>query len=302
MGSGPRARGQRLKPGRLHLIPVPIGGPACTQELPDALLTLAASLDCFIAENARTARAFLKALALQKPLQSIEIFELSEHTNASELPGLLAPLLAGREVGLVSEAGCPAIADPGAALVAAAHRAGIEVCPHIGPSSLLLALMASGLEGQRFAFAGYLPAATALRASALQRLEQRSGYENETQLWIETPYRSQAMLASALEHLRPSTQLSLACDLAQSSQWIQMRLIADWRSAPPDISNRLTVYALLADRSARDDRRDGSRLSENAGDRARPRNPKPAPPKRQSASPGVPQRSPAGKSRRRSLP
>ena len=282
-------------PGKLHLIPVPIGQSGAgdpVAELSAPLITLTAGLDYLIAENARSARAFLKRLPLVRPIQEIEIRELNEHTSVDEIPSLIAPLLAGRDAGLVSEAGCPAIADPGSQLVAAAHQAGIPVVPHIGPSALLLALMASGLEGQRFAFAGYLPAQADERATALQRLEDRSARGAETQLWIETPYRAQAMITTALQALRPTTSIAVACDLAGPQQWISSKTIALWRKTPPDLNNRLTVFALLADRS----------ISAPWVGQAEHQTRLPSQQTRQNVSRGAPPHSPAGKNRRRSPP
>jgi len=298
----------RPAPGTLHLIPVPIGRERAASgtgnsgglaaagdpvaELSAPLIQLTAGLDYFIAENARSARAFLKRLPLVRPIQEIEIRELNEHTSAGEIPDLIAPILAGRNAGLVSEAGCPAVADPGSQLVAAAHRADIPVMPHIGPSALLLTLMASGLEGQRFAFAGYLPAQHQERSTALQRLEDRSARGAESQLWIETPYRAQAMMTTALEILRPTTSLAMACDLASPQQWIGSKTIGLWRKTPPDLSDRLTVFALLAD----------GLLSATGVDRAERQTQLPFRQTRQNVSRGAPPHSPAGKSRRRSPP
>lgn len=307
-----RSAGQPLSrpsPGTLHLIPVPIGrergngsGPDTgaglltagdpVAELSAPLIKLTASLDYFIAENARSARAFLKRLPLVRPIQQIEIYELNEHTSAGDIPVMIAPILAGRDAGLVSEAGCPAVADPGSQLVAAAHRAGIPVRPHIGPSALLLTLMASGLEGQRFAFAGYLPAQAEERAKALQRLEDRSARGSETQLWIETPYRAQAMMTTALQILRPTTSLAVACDLAGPQQWIGSKTVGLWRKTSPDLSDQLTVFALLADGS----------ISATGVDRAEHQTRLPSQPTRQTVSRGAPPHSPAGKNRRRFPP
>ena len=303
----------RPSPGTLHLIPVPIGrdrgfgsgprsgpdnggGPFITgdpvAELSAPLISLTAGLDYFIAENARSARAFLKRLPLIRPIQEIEICELNEHTPAGEIPAMIVPILAGRDAGLVSEAGCPAVADPGSQLVAAAHRAGIPVRPHIGPSALLLTLMASGLEGQRFAFAGYLPAQADDRATALRHLEDRSARGAETQLWIETPYRAQSMITTALQILRPTTSLAVACDLAGPQQWIGSKTIGLWRKTPPDLSDRLTVFALLVDRS----------ISATGVDRAAHQTRLPSRQTLQNVSRGAPPHSPAGKNRRRFPP
>ena len=295
-----------MNPGTLHLIPVPIGWAAgnesgSTQQsdpataLPAPVITLAASLDYYIAENARTARAFLKTLPLARPIQAIEIRELNEHTPAAAVQELLEPILNGRNAGLVSEAGCPAVADPGSLLVAAAHRAGVTVFPHVGPSALLLTLMASGLNGQRFTFSGYLPANPKQRAEALVRLERRSAQEQETQLWIETPYRAQAVFETATQSLQAQTQLVLACNLASADQWIGSRTIAQWRAQPAQIADRLTVFALLGAALT-------AHFTASSAGSTSPNKQSPAPPKHQNVSPGAPQRSLAGRSQRRSRP
>lgn len=199
-----------------------------------------------IAEHAKSARAFLKQLPLTRPLQSIEIIELNEHTQERDIVPMLDPLLAGRDAVLVSEAGCPGVADPGAKLVLAAHQAGIAVEPFIGPSALLLALMGSGLDGQRFAFAGYLPTEAAARRDRLRELEQRSKRERETELFIETPYRNQVMLESLLSALQPNTWLCIAADLTGPRQFLQTQRVSAWRSAPPRLDKVPTVFLFLA--------------------------------------------------------
>jgi 16S rRNA (cytidine1402-2'-O)-methyltransferase len=209
-----------------------------------------ARIDYVIAENAKTARAFLKQLPLARPLQSIEIVELNEHTRDEAIAPMLAPVQAGRDAALMSEAGCPGVADPGARLILAAHQAGIEVQPLIGPSALLLALMGSGLDGQRFAFAGYLPTDAAARRERLRELEQRSRRDNETQLFIETPYRNQAMLDTMLATLAPSTWVCLASDLTGSSQRLTTRRVSQWKGSPVTLDKVPTVFLLLAEAQA----------------------------------------------------
>jgi len=184
--------------GILYLIPTPLGDTILTQVLPEETRRIAAGLTTFIVEQAKTARAFLKLLPTATALQQLTLLELNEHTPASELETLIAPLLAGLDVGLLSEAGCPAIADPGANLVRLAHVHGIRVRPLTGPSSILLALMGSGLVGQRFAFHGYLPTKPDERAKSLRELEKRSQKEDAAQVFIETPYRNHAMLETIL--------------------------------------------------------------------------------------------------------
>jgi 16S rRNA (cytidine1402-2'-O)-methyltransferase len=214
--------------------------------LPAATIEVARRLDCLIAEDARSARAFLKALPSLHAVQAVGIRELNEHTPEADLPALLEPLLAGRDVGLVSEAGCPAVADPGGALVALAHTRGIRVVPLVGPNAMILALMAGGLNGQRFAFVGYVPAAEALRERRLQELERRSAREDETILAIETPYRADALLASMLKVMRPDTRLSVACAVTQPAEQILSGTIAQLRARQPVLGKVPAVFSFLA--------------------------------------------------------
>ena len=233
--------------GTLFLLPTPLGpddDPA--RVLPPATLEPLAGIDYVIAEHARSARAVLSRCPLGRPLQQIEIRELNQHTPEDSLPELLAPVLQGRDCVLMSEAGCPAIADPGAALVALAHRRGIRVAPLIGPSSILLALMASGMNGQRFAFAGYVPVPDEQRAERLRQLENRSARDGETQLLIETPYRNQALFDAMLATLSPQTLLSIASELTLADESIRTRSISDWRAAPVELPKAPTVFSLLA--------------------------------------------------------
>ena len=233
--------------GRLRCVPTPIAaGRTAVTDLPAPAIALLAETEYVVAENAKTARAFLKHLPLTRPIQAIRIVELNEHTRDDAIEPMLAPLRAGVDGILVSEAGCPGVADPGARLVLAAHAAGIDVEPFIGPSALLLALMGSGLDGQRFAFAGYLPTQPNERRDRLLALEQRSRRERETELFIETPYRNQAMLESLLAHLSPSTWLCVAADLTGASQQLHTRRVSQWRSRPPVLARVPTVFLFLA--------------------------------------------------------
>lgn len=236
-----------MSTGTLFLIPVPLGPGNPETVLPPPVLQQIRPLKHFVVENAKSARAFLKAVGTEQPLQALQLEELSEHTKESALADLLAPLLAGQDVGLLSEAGCPAVADPGANLVALAQKHGIRVVPMIGPSSLLLALMASGLNGQRFAFHGYLPAKDGDRQKALRDLEKESQRLQQTQLFIETPYRNQAMFESLLACCQPGTRMTLATDLTLVSESVITRTIGQWKKeTPPDIQRRPTVFLLLA--------------------------------------------------------
>lgn len=232
-------------PATLFAIPAPLGG---TPEaaLPAPTLDAIRQLADFVVENEKTARAFLSAVGMPRALRTLALRRLDEHTEPSEVDALLAPLRAGRSLGLLSEAGCPAIADPGAALVASAHREGFRVTPLIGPSAILLALMASGLEGQRFAFCGYLPREAGQRERRIRALEQRSRAERETEIFIETPYRNDALLAALLASCSPATRLCVASELTLAGQSVAQRRIADWRRAPPAIGRRPTVFLLQA--------------------------------------------------------
>lgn len=250
-------------PGTLYLVPVPLAPGDWRAVLPAGTIERACAIDYFVAERAKTARAFLREWPLTRPLQEIDIVELDPHSPAAGIDRLLAPIVAGRDGGLMSEAGCPGVADPGALLVAAAHRAGVRVVPLVGPSAILLTLMASGLDGQRFAFLGYLPTGRTERLAALADLERRSARGRETQLWIETPYRVQAVLDAVLAACRDDTRLTLACDLTAAgasaaataaraaatgiaTESVATRTVADWRRAAVSVNDRLVVFALLA--------------------------------------------------------
>ncbi len=236
-----------MSTGTLFLIPVPLGPTPPPQVLPPPVLACIRPLTHFVVENAKSARAFLKAAGTDQPLQALEMAELNEHTPNAELTRLLAPLLAGHDVGLLSEAGCPAVADPGAGLVALAQKHGIRVVPMIGPSSLLLALMASGLNGQCFSFHGYLPAKEGDRQKALRDLESESSRRRQTQIFIETPYRNRALFDALLRCCRPDTRLTVATDLTLPEENVRTRRIAEWKKLPaPDLERRPTVFLLLA--------------------------------------------------------
>ncbi|MBS1188961.1 MAG: SAM-dependent methyltransferase [Rhodocyclaceae bacterium] len=237
-----------MSAGTLYLIPVPLGaGSAPETVLPSPVLERIRPLSHFVVENAKSARAFLKAVGTAQPLQELQLAELNEHTPPDALERLLQPLRAGQDMGLVSEAGCPAVADPGADLVALAQREGIRVVPLVGPSSLLLSLMASGLNGQRFAFHGYLPAKEPERQKALRDLEAESRKRRQTQIFIETPYRNRQMLESLLQACQPSTRITIATDLTLPREMVLTRSVGQWKKqTPPDIERRPTVFLLLA--------------------------------------------------------
>lgn len=246
-----------------HLILVPntldLGTPETTdlqQVLPLAVLQTAARLAHWVAENAKTTRAFLKrvdaVVPLAQPLQELSIIELPRPAKGvkpppSDLRPLLSPALQGHDIGLISEAGLPAVADPGAVLVQAAHALGLKVQVLSGPSSLMLALAASGLNGQSFAFVGYLPVQPAERGARLRELEATSRRCGQTQLVIETPYRNEALLAALIAHLRSDTQLSVSCGLTLSQGWTRTDPVAQWKAAPAHLPGDIpAVFSFLA--------------------------------------------------------
>jgi 16S rRNA (cytidine1402-2'-O)-methyltransferase len=227
----------------LYAIPTPLGGTP-EASLPAGTLQQVRQLKDFVVENAKSARAFLAAAGCSP--RDVQISELNEHTPPEAIGALLRPLRAGRPLGLLSEAGCPAIADPGAALIEAAQRENFRVVPLVGPSSITLALMASGLEGQRFAFCGYLPREAAERTRRIKELEARSRRERETEIFIETPYRNEALFGALLEACAPATRLCVAADLTLGTESVRTRTIAEWRRAREALGKRPAVFLLLA--------------------------------------------------------
>lgn len=231
----------------LYLIPTPLGTPDTPCLLPHERAQIT-NLTDFVVEAEKTARAHLKHLGISTPMRELNLQTLNKHTSPKSLPEMLQPLSEGRSMGLLSEAGCPAVADPGADLVALAHLRGFEVRPLVGPSSIMLALMASGANGQNFAFKGYLPAEKNKRLHALKTLEQRARNMHETALFIETPYRNNAILADSIAVLHPETRLCAACDLTLPTQSIISQNIAKWRKMPalPDLNKRPAIFVLSA--------------------------------------------------------
>ena len=236
-----------MNTGSLYLIPVSLGPAGTGLTTPADVAARACNLSYFVVENAKTARAELKRLDHPAPLRDLDIRELPEKPGTADLDALLAPVLAGQDAGLMSEAGCPAVADPGALLVRRAHEKGVKVVPLVGPSSLLLALMASGLNGQSFAFHGYLPVDEEARKRRIRELEAESARHSRTQLFIETPYRNDRMFEALRNTCSPETRLCIARDLTTADEWIATRRITDWKkTAAPDLSKRPTVFLLLA--------------------------------------------------------
>ena len=236
--------------GRLFLIPSPLGEYDPAEVIPGPVLDRVRSIKRFVVEQTRTARRYLSAAGLKGHVGELEFRELNEHTKPDEVDSLLemfsGPDGEPTDVGLISEAGLPAVADPGAALVALCHQRGIQVVPFVGPSSLMLALMASGLNGQSFAFQGYLPAKPDERRKAIKDLEKRSSQLGQTELFIETPYRNDSMMADLLSSLQPSTRLCVAADITLPDESIMTRTVKAWRADPVTIGKRPCVFLILA--------------------------------------------------------
>ena len=233
-----------LNYGKLFLLPVPLGADAL-ETIPPYVVARIHALDYFVAERAKTARRFIKSTGPERPISELNILELNKRTTDEERSHLLDAALNGHDVGLLSEAGCPAVADPGAQVVAQAHRLGVEVVPLVGPSSILLAIMGSGMNGQGFTFHGYLAAKPHELTRDLRRIEQdlrRTGY---TQLCIETPYRNDKFIETALQTLHPTTRFGIATDLTLSTEYVKTKTIADWKkSNPPSLHKRPTIFLL----------------------------------------------------------
>lgn len=230
--------------GKLYLIPAPISSEDIAWVLPSAVQQHIAEIAYFIVEHPKTARQFLKQINSKYALQELHMQTLNEHTLAKDLLTLLDPLLAGHDVGLLSEAGCPAVADPGAGLIRLAHKNNITVVPLVGPSSILLALMASGLNGQCFAFHGYLPIENEARTSKILELEKLSINRDQTQIFIEAPYRNQKLLGQLMLVCSDNTDLCIASHLTFSSELIATKPIQQWRRALPDINKIPTIFLL----------------------------------------------------------
>ena len=231
--------------GTLYLIPCPISDETAPWEvLPAANRAVMETLDYFIVENTRTARRFLSKAGIARPIETLEFRELNEHTVAGrEVEELVALLLAGRSAGVISEAGVPGVADPGALVAEACHRHGIRVVPLVGPSSIILAVMASGLNGQSFAFNGYLPVKPPERAQTIRRLERRAHAEGQSQLFIEAPYRNAKLLEQLLQVLAPATRLTVAADITAPGEFIATHTVEEWRRGRlPDIQKRPAIF------------------------------------------------------------
>lgn len=231
--------------GFLYLIPNTLGECEMEQVLPSANFEIIKKIKHFIVEDIRTARRFLKKVDKNIDIDELQFYTLNKHTSPEEVSNYLIPLKNGLDIGIISEAGCPAIADPGAEVVRIAQAKNYRVVPLVGPSSILLALMASGFNGQSFAFSGYLPIQANERTQAIKHLEKRAWQEKQSQLFIETPYRNMKMLEDILHTCQPKTQLCIACDITLESEYIKTKSIAEWKKAKlPDLNKRPCIFIL----------------------------------------------------------
>jgi 16S rRNA (cytidine1402-2'-O)-methyltransferase len=236
-----------MSKGTLYLIPTRLGENAPLEVLPISVKKIIEKVDYYIVENEKTARRFIKAISSGKSQQSLKIYILNKFTDPQELPSFLDACRSGNPVGLLSEAGCPGVADPGADIVRLAHEDHIPVVPLVGPSSILLSLMSSGMNGQRFAFNGYLAIDKDERKSQLKHLEKSSAILDQTQIFIETPYRNNKMLEDLCKHLQSATRVCVACDITLPTEYIKTKTIADWKTENIDLHKRPTIFLVKKD-------------------------------------------------------
>ncbi len=228
--------------GKLYLIPVPLGENEPWEVLPISIKRIVEGTNHYIVENEKTARKFIKKISPRKSQSDLIFNVLNKYTEPEILPDFLTPCTEGLNIGIISEAGCPGIADPGAEVVKIAHQKGIQVVPLVGPSSILLALMASGLNGQSFAFNGYLPIDSADRKKTIKKLEKLSMESKQSQLFIETPYRNDKLLADLLSSLLPSTSLCIACDISLGTEFIGTKTISEWKKTTVVLHKRPAIF------------------------------------------------------------
>jgi 16S rRNA (cytidine1402-2'-O)-methyltransferase len=232
--------------GKLYLIPVTMGECDPMDVLPQTVKRTIEFIDYYIVENEKTARKSIKAVLPEKKQSELVLFALNKHTDVKEHLIFIQPLLEGKNVGLMSEAGCPGVADPGAVIVKLAHEKGIQVIPLVGPSSILLAMMASGMNGQSFTFNGYLPIDKGEKKSALKNFEKLSFDKNQSQIFIETPYRNNKLVEDILQALQPSTHLCIATDITLPTEYIKTLRVADWKKTKVDLHNRPAIFIIAA--------------------------------------------------------
>lgn len=237
---------ETLKQGKLYLIPTTLGEIPPLEVLPISIKRAIEEINHYVVENEKTARHFIKKISPRKSQPSLHLFTLNKFTEASELPNFLIPCSEGHDIGILSEAGCPGIADPGAAVVKIAHKKNIQVVPLVGPSSIILALMASGLNGQNFAFNGYLPIDSSDRKKEIKKLERKSREENQSQIFIETPYRNNKLLEDLQKTLAGNTRICVACDLTLPTEFIKTKNAANWKNEKIDLHKRPAIFIIHA--------------------------------------------------------
>lgn len=230
--------------GNLYLIPCTLGDTAPLEVLPLLVKKAVEEINHYIVEHEKNARSFIKSIVPRKSQPDLHFSLINKYTEDSEIPNMLDPCLQGFDIGVISDAGCPGIADPGAAIVEQAHLKGIKVVPLVGPSSILLAMMASGFNGQNFAFNGYLPIDKRERRKEIKRLERFSEEHNQSQLFIETPYRNNQMLESIISTLHPQSKLCVACDITLSTEYIKTYTAEEWKKIMVDLSKRPTIFII----------------------------------------------------------
>ncbi|UWX53641.1 SAM-dependent methyltransferase [Maribacter litopenaei] len=234
------------KKGKLYLIPSTLGEISPLEVLPISIKRAIEEIDIYIVENEKTARHFIKKLSPRKSQPSLTLFALNKFTEASEIPSFLNPCLEGIDVGILSEAGCPGIADPGAAVVKIAHEKNIQVIPLVGPSSIILALMASGMNGQNFAFNGYLAIDGAERKKQIKKLEKKSKEENQSQIFIETPYRNNKLLEELIKTVSGNTRICVACDITLNTEFIKTKSASEWKGEQVNLHKRPAIFIIQA--------------------------------------------------------
>jgi len=233
--------------GNLYLIPTTLGESETARVIPSDVAAIVKEIKYFIVENIRTTRRYLRKLDPQLNIDELVFFELNQHTESHLMEEFLKPVIEGFDVGIISEAGCPGVADPGAEVVKLAHLKHIRVIPLVGPSSILLSLMASGMNGQNFAFIGYIPVKPIERVKAIRDIEKRSAMEKQTQIFIETPYRNTALMNDLITTLSDQTRLCVASDITLATEYIKTQTIAQWKNSIPDLNKRPTIFLIQKD-------------------------------------------------------
>jgi len=230
--------------GNLYLIPTTLGESDTARVIPSEVSSIVKGISYFIVENIRTARRYLRKMDPTLNIDDLTFFELNQHTDSQVTESYLNPIIEGFDVGIISEAGCPGIADPGAEVVKQAHIKHIRVIPLVGPSSILLSLMASGMNGQNFAFIGYIPVKPAERVKAIREIEKRSGVEKQTQIFIEAPYRNTQLINDLINTLNDQTRLCIACDITLDTEYIKTQTVSQWKKGVPDLNKRPAIFLI----------------------------------------------------------